>query len=307
MSEFSSQFSPLYASLPSVHYHHDQFWAGTPEHFLAHLYNDFDYRNDDVWLSSYPRSGTAWTYEVLCAVLYEGDIAALQYAQREGKVLKFLPIEIGSAASVPERLNTWKALPSPRVIPTHLPYRLYPKTVIEHQNKRVYVVRNPKDVAVSFYHLHRSHKLAGYYKGTWDEFFECFLTGQVLYGSWFDHTLGWWPNLQASADTVLMCRYEDMQQDLPAHIRRLGTFFNKPLSPPAVAAIADYASFASMSANPFTNREGNPMMDFSIARFLRKGVVGDWRTHCTAEQNERFNTVGEQKMRGTSFHQYFAM
>jgi hypothetical protein len=84
-------------------------------------------------------------------------------------------------------------------------------------------------------------------------------------------------------------------------------FFGKPLSPHAVAAIADYASFASMSVNPFANREGNPLMDFSIARFLRKGVVGDWRTHFTAEQNERFNTVGEQKMRDTTLHQYFAM
>jgi hypothetical protein len=150
MSESFSPLSPLYASLPSVYYHHDQLWAGTPEHFLAHLYNDFDYRDDDVWLSSYPRSGTAWTYEVLYAVLYEGDIAALQHAQSEGKDLKFLPIEIGSATGVSERITTWKALPSPRVIPTHVPFRLYPKAVLERHCKRVYVVRSPKDVAVSY-------------------------------------------------------------------------------------------------------------------------------------------------------------
>src|SRR5215813_13114874 len=97
MPEITAQRSPLYASLPTIYDHHDQFWAATPAHFLEHLYNDFDYRADDVWLSSYPRSGTTWTYEVLYAVLYEGDIAALQHAQSEGKILKFLPIEIGSA------------------------------------------------------------------------------------------------------------------------------------------------------------------------------------------------------------------
>ena len=123
MSEITSKHSPLYASLPTIYDHHDQLWAGTPAHFLEHLYDDFDYRADDVWLSSYPRSGTAWTYEVLNAVLYEGDIAALQHAQSEGKVLKFLPIEIGSAAGVSERLTTWKALPlaprhpHPRTVP----------------------------------------------------------------------------------------------------------------------------------------------------------------------------------------------
>ena len=160
MSEITLKHSPLYASLPTIYDHHDQLWAATPSHFLDHLYDDFDYWVDDVWLSSYPRSGTAWTYEVLYAVLYDGDIAALQYVQSEGKILKFLPIEIGSAAGVSERITTWKALPSPRVIPTHVPFRLYPQTVLERHCKRVYVVRNPKDVAVSFYHHHVGSKNA---------------------------------------------------------------------------------------------------------------------------------------------------
>ena len=307
MSEITLKRSPLYASLPMIYDHHDQLWPGTPSHFLDHLYNDFDYRVDDVWLSSYPRSGTAWTYEVLYAILYEGNIAALQQAQSEGKILKFLPIEIGSAAGVSERITTWQALLSPRVIPTHVPCRLYPQTVLERHCKRVYVVRNPKDVAVSFYHHHRSHKALGQYQGTWDDFFECFLNGHVIYGSWFEHTLGWWANIQESANNVLVLHYEDMQQDLATHIRRLGTFLGRHLSPQAVAAIADYASFESMSVNPFTNRAGNPMMDFSIARFLRKGIVGDWKNHFTAEQDARFKAAWEQKMGGTALYQYFSM
>jgi transposase-like protein len=65
MPEITVQRSPLYASLSTIFDHHDQLWAATPAYFLEHLYNDFDYRADDVWLSSYPRSGTAWSYEVL--------------------------------------------------------------------------------------------------------------------------------------------------------------------------------------------------------------------------------------------------
>jgi hypothetical protein len=68
--------------MPMLYYHHDQLWAETPEHFFEQLDHDFDYRTEDIWLSSYPRSGTAWTYEVLYAVLYEGDMAAIQQAQR---------------------------------------------------------------------------------------------------------------------------------------------------------------------------------------------------------------------------------
>jgi len=298
MSDIPSGLCPPYESVPTVYFHHGQLWAGTPPHFIERFHDDFDYREDDVWLISYPRSGTAWTYAAICAVLYGGDIAALQKAQSENKILKFLPVEVGSAASVTERINSWKALPSPRVIPTHLPYRLIPKTVIEHRSKLVYVMRNPKDVAVSFYHFHRSHKLLGFYKGTWDDFFECFISGQVIYGSWFDHTLGWLPNVRQNAGNMLMLHYEDMWQDLAAQIRRIGAFLHHALSPQAVAAIASHCSFRSMSANPVTNREGDPIMDFSIARFLRKGIVGDWKNYFTEAQNERFDAEWERKMRG---------
>lgn len=52
MNATSTPYSPLYAGLPAIHYHHDQFWAGTPAPFLTHLAHEFDYRADDIWLSS---------------------------------------------------------------------------------------------------------------------------------------------------------------------------------------------------------------------------------------------------------------
>jgi hypothetical protein len=58
MSDTASNRSPLYESLSTIYEHHDQLWPGRPANFLEHLYSDFDYRADDIWLSSYPRSGT---------------------------------------------------------------------------------------------------------------------------------------------------------------------------------------------------------------------------------------------------------
>lgn len=306
MSDVSVSRSPLYDAVPTIYAHHDQLWAGTPAHFLEALYTTFDYRADDVWLSSYPRSGTAWTYEVLYAVLYEGDIAALQQAQQAGHIRPFGSLEVNSVASVVERLNAWKARPSPRIIPTHVPYRLYPPEVFERRVKRVYVLRNPKDVAVSFYHFHRTLDLLGPYQGTWDAFLECFLNGQIIYGSWFDHTLGWWGSLHEQPDTVLILHYEAMQQDLAAHVRRLGAFLDKDLSSRAVEAIAAHCAFESMQANAFTN-PGLTEPEGSLRRFrrLRKGMVGDWQMHFTDDQNRRFKAVWDQKMGDTTLWHYY--
>lgn len=57
--------------------------------------------------------------------------------------------------------------------------------------KYIYITRNPKDVAVSFYHhMNHTHHLT--FNLDWNEYFESFLKGDVLFGSWFDHVLEWW-------------------------------------------------------------------------------------------------------------------
>ena len=42
MSETSSSSCPPYETVPSIYSHHGQLWAGTPPHFLDHLYEDLD-------------------------------------------------------------------------------------------------------------------------------------------------------------------------------------------------------------------------------------------------------------------------
>lgn len=307
MSRKLAATHPLYGTLPTIHSHHDQLWGAVPEHFLTEFDRTFDFRGDDVWISSYPRSGTAWTYEVVQAVLHGGDIAALERAQKSGDVPRFLPLEIGSANAVADRLGLWRDLPSPRVIPSHLPYRLFPPSPAGEQRKRIFVLRHPKDVAVSFYHFHRSHRILGYYTGTWSTFLDCFLSGSVVCGSWFDHTLGWWRYAHDSADEVLVLHYEQLKHDTAAQIRRIAGFLGVDLSTPAVAAIEDYSSFDSMSANPFTNREGIPIMDFSIAPFLRRGEVDGWRSQFSAEQNERFRSQWERELAGSDLRLAYAV
>lgn len=62
---------------------------------------------------------------------------------------------------------------SPRVIKTHFPFSLMPPSVMGVQAKTIYVARNPKDVAVSYYYLCRSARSIGYVNNFplfWDYF-----------------------------------------------------------------------------------------------------------------------------------------
>jgi len=94
---------------------------------------------------------------------------------------------------------------------------------------------------------------------------------------------------------------------MPGSLHRLGTFLGRKLSLAAVSAIARHTSFENMKTNPFTNRAGNPVMDFSVAPFLRKGIVGDWCNQFAPEQAARIQMLWNEKMRGMSIGNVLAL
>ena len=70
---------------------------------------------------------------------------------------------------------------------THLPYSLVPGLSEDSPAKYIYVYRNPKDVAVSYYY--QAQKTRG--PISWDEFVDCFMKGGVFEPIFEDH-MEWW-------------------------------------------------------------------------------------------------------------------
>lgn len=124
--------------------------------------------------------------ELISALVYEGDVKTLRKLRQEVRVpwleldqqqwwirsvLKFVPL-LGWSTN-PEQPKTRR-----RVCFTHLPLELLPKSILQGPCKLIYVARNPKDNAVSFYHHHRMARFLGVQKDlSWDHFFALYITG----------------------------------------------------------------------------------------------------------------------------------
>ena len=85
-----------------------------------------------------------------------------------------------------------QTLPIPRTFKSHTNYFMMPggepaKSVAKY----IYVARNPKDTAVSYFYHTCRFKLYEY-TGDWNVFFDLFMKGEVASGLWFDHVLEWW-------------------------------------------------------------------------------------------------------------------
>ncbi|XP_078596432.1 sulfotransferase 1A1-like [Branchiostoma floridae x Branchiostoma japonicum] len=245
---------------------------------------NFETRPDDVIIVSYPKSGLNWTYEVVALILNNADI-------RKPKLPLFTHVPYLEVMHV-EHGKTYaeilRDLPSPRLIATHLRYSMLPQGVHNNGTKIIYVARNPKDVVVSYYHFHRMSRVHPD-PGAWDKFLSDFMSGNVVWGSWYQHVLDVWANRQKH--NILIVRYEDMKKDFPAAIRLIAAFLGRQLTEPGVQLIASHCSFDSMKSNPMTNGSKVPMVfNNDKSHFLRKGVVGDWINHFTVAQDRAFDS-----------------
>ncbi|XP_044846732.1 sulfotransferase 2B1-like [Mauremys mutica] len=255
---------------------------------LSYLENEFQVRDDDVFNITYPKSGTNWMLEILSLIRCGGD---------PGWVRSVLNWERAPWVESKVGLEAALKYPPPRLLCSHLPVQLFPKSLQRSKAKIIYTLRCPKDILVSLYHF---SKLVRVFKdpGSLDSFLEDFLSGNVPFGSWFDHVTGWM-GLKGN-ENFFSITYEELQQDPWGSVRRICHFLGKELSEEQVAAVVENASFQSMKGNKMSNfsQLRDEYMDHQKGELLRKGICGDWRNHLSEAQSQQFDTVYQERMQG---------
>eukprot|EP00075_Anas_platyrhynchos_P022576 XP_027311829.1 sulfotransferase family cytosolic 1B member 1 [Anas platyrhynchos] len=255
----------------------------------------FQSRPEDIVVVTFPKSGTTWVSEIVDMILQGGDP---EKCKRDVIVNRVPMLEFAAPGQMLAGTEQLEGMPSPRIIKTHIPADILPKSFWEKGCKMIYVGRNAKDVAVSYYHFDLMNNLHPH-PGTWDQYLEKFMAGRVAYGSWFDHVRGYWERRREHP--ILYLFYEDMKEDPRREITKVAQFLGKELSEAALEAVAQHTSFEAMRDNFSTNYRVVPsnLMDHGISPFMRKGITGDWKNHFTVAQSARFDQLYAQRMAGT--------
>ncbi|XP_049341638.1 sulfotransferase family 1, cytosolic sulfotransferase 4 [Astyanax mexicanus] len=198
--------------------------------------------------------------------------------------------QLPTGVELADRLST-----SPRLIKTHLPVQLIPKSFWEQNCRVVYVARNAKDNAVSYFHFERMNFIQPD-PVDWNNFLQMFMDGKKVFGPWYDHVCGYWEKKQTYSNIHYMF-FEDMVEDTGREVARLCSFLGLSIPTEVREKITKDVHFDNMKQNTMTNYSTIPIMDFKISPFMRKGKVGDWKNHFTATQNDQFDEHYKQKMK----------
>uniref|UniRef100_A0A8D8Q3C8 Sulfotransferase 1C4 n=1 Tax=Cacopsylla melanoneura TaxID=428564 RepID=A0A8D8Q3C8_9HEMI len=260
------------------------------------IYN-FPVRSDDVWVVTFPRSGTTWTQELVWLICNRLNF---QQARTEPLSARFPFLEFNVFADdtrleefrienqgnidhlgVIENMSTpqyevLNNVQGRRFIKTHIPLSLLPPNLLTSGAKIVYVARNPKDVAVSYYHLNRLFRTLDF-TGDFDSFWDCFENNLVSWGPYWTHIKEGWN--QRQNPNVLFLFYEDLSKNIVSCIDRVAEFLDTSLSKDQINEIIDYLDIKNFRNNPAVNFDN--LKTVGICRpdggFIREGKSGGWR------------------------------
>ncbi|XP_074655746.1 sulfotransferase 1C2-like [Tubulanus polymorphus] len=257
-----------------------------PKEMLEKLRN-FEVFEDDCFVATYPKTGANLTKETVFLINQNGS----DEVARRKTIQDRCPFIDHRGFSLVEKL------PRPRVLHSHMPFDMFLIQAIERNAKIIYVLRNPKDTLVSFYHFYKSCSVFGNFPGSWDDFFQLFLHKKLFCGDFYDHVLSWWN--QRHRDNILFLKYEDMVTDPKSNILKICAFLGKTLSDDKIDNIIKQTSFESMRDNPMTDYSQLKEQDNKICPFMRKGKIGDWKNFFTDEQCKIIDKIHENRLAET--------
>jgi hypothetical protein len=224
---------------------------------------------DDTFLVSYPKSGNTWTRFL---------IANLLHPERAAEFANLNTIIPGVDVVSHREL---KRHPRPRILKSHHYFDpRYPKVI--------YIVRDPRDVALSQYHFHRKRHVMGD-EVSMEKFVSRFLAGKVgSYGSWGENVASWLAPRYGRPGFLLL-RYEDMVEDTPRELAKIASLLGIAASMERLTKAAELSSVDRMrkleksQAQLFSATKGT-RQDIP---FVRAASSGGWKAGlpapCVAE------------------------
>ncbi|XP_063535705.1 sulfotransferase 1C4-like [Cydia strobilella] len=179
----------------------------------------------------------------------------------------------------PSVMEALENAPSPRFIKNHFPLSLLPRNLLDIA-KVVYVARDPRDVAVSYY---KYMKLFKNDVGNFKLFWRLFIKDLLHWSPFFTHLKEAWA--LRHHPHMLFIFYEDLSKDLPSCIKRMATFLGEKVTDEQIVKLCQHLSIDNFRKNPsvnlewLTRRVGDP----DAESFIRKGKCGGWQEHFDEE------------------------
>lgn len=254
-------------------------------HMNSTVWNDFKFRNDDIVIATYAKSGTTWTQQIVGQLIFEGAAGIDVPTLSPWVDMRIMP---------PEAIKGLEAQAHRRFVKTHLPADAM---VISPKAKYIFVGRDGRDVVWSL-HNHfikakpeiydmlnntpgRVGPEIGRPPASVHEYYKQWFAGDgfPLWSFW-ENIRTWW-DVRYLPNVKLM-HYNDLKRDLAGSIREIADFLGIAIDEARFPAILRHCSFDYMKAHAELSAPlGGTIWEGGAATFINKGTNGRWHDTLT--------------------------
>jgi aryl sulfotransferase len=250
-------------------------------HMDSTRWNDFKFRDDDIIIGTWAKSGTTWTQQIVSQLIFNGA---------EGIDVPALSPWVDMRIVPQEAIDALEHQTHRRFLKTHLPVDAL---VFSPKAKYIYVARDGRDAAWSaFNHFARAKddlydalnltpglvgpRIDRPKDGVHQYYREWFATDGYPLWSFWENIRTWWqirhlPN-------VKLVHFNELKRDLPGSIRGIAEFLDIEIDQAHFPAILEHCSFDYMKAHAELSAPlGGIMWHGGASAFINKGTNDRWQ------------------------------
>ena len=270
-------------------------------HFDSTIWNDFKFRDDDIVIATYAKSGTSWMQQIIAQMMLGPDPDLAVADMSPWLDLRVPPKEV--------KLPAVEAQTHRRFLKTHLPVDAL---VFSPKAKYIYIGRDARDVAWSFHHHHMTANDLWYQvlndtpglvgppigrpnpdvRQYWLEW----LRGDGYpFWSFWENVRTWWAI--RGLPNVLLVHFNDLKRDMPGQMRRIAQFLDIPVAAADWPRIQEFCSFEWMKKNATKSVPlGGAFWEGGAETFVNKGSNRRWAETLTAADNAEYEAKVLQEL-----------
>ena len=251
-------------------------------HMDSTVWDEFNFRDDDVILATYGKTGTTWTQQIVGQILLGPDPLLPTPELSPWLDFRIIP----RAAKLP----LLDAQTHRRFVKTHLPVDALRWS---EKAKYIYIARDGRDVMWSMYNHHANFKPIAYEAinntpglvgppldpppaDVCDYFREWLARDGYPYWSFWENLRSWWQ--VRDLPNVMLLHFAELKADLPGSMRKIASFLDVEVKPEDWPELETYCSFDWMKANAArTAPAGGVFWEGGGETFINKGTNGRWQ------------------------------
>jgi len=249
-------------------------------------WNEFRFRDDDIIIASWAKSGTTWLQQIIGQLLFDGR-PDLPIAEMSPWLDLRVPPKTVKLQALEEQTHR-------RFLKTHLPVDAL---VFSPKARYLYIARDGRDAVWSMYNHHvkangvlyetlnetpgRVGPPIGPPAATVRQYFLDWLEkdGHPWWPYW-ENVRTWW-EIRALPNVMLL-HFTKLKEDMPGAIRHIAAFLDIPINETEWPAILEHCSFDYMKSRATGSVPlGGAFWDGGAQTFIYQGINGRWRTTLT--------------------------